>query len=680
MPVKWEDLAAGGAGAVDEFLFGLPEFIAKKIDRKKVEDYIKTHEKAYRTGETIGTVGSIFLPVPGVGLAKSALGIGKAAKVAGTAAKGLKGLGKLAAKGALSGAAEAGVRGITAEKTPEQILNDLRMGGLLGGAGGAVGGLLSKGISKIGSRAKDVAEEAVERSEKSILGLTALKGRDTNRLLKEMSGPGAKGLGKFKKAEMTREKLAKLIRDEGLYKAGADDRYFAQVSKDWDDIGKAFEGAYPDARGSQILGEAIKRGTDDIQDVMKMPGGKDAVDRLAKYLADTKDLQGIHPIKSYLANVVKDTFNPSKAMDANAAEAERALANILRRNMDDMSLEAAEQAGLKIDFKKRKDNYIFDRTLADSFARDQVAPMRVNTGSPTAEKLGMGLAGATLGGATGLGGEDLPIEERLAKAGRQALMGGVAGLAGSAMKGAASKLATRAIAGSKDLADLAAKAAPGIEDIAGKIAGKVTPEAAAITGGIAASSLSRRAAEAAEPQTPTEAEAAEAGASAGSGDQPAYVGKIMDRIKAYAASKGVDEGSPEFSQFAAMVEQATEGFDPEKVGGILYPDQAERAVYQRALSTARRMSEVLPAATSEAPGMFSGATEEQEMMRTAAIDQLAALVGDVAKERGSEKAAKTALTKILRGKEDPARKEELVRILLAQYGVDLDQLTEMGVI
>lgn len=62
------------------------------------------------------------------------------------------------------------------------------------------------------------------------------------------------------------------------------------------------------------------------------------------------------------------------------------------------------------------------------------------------------------------------------------------------------------------------------------------------------------------------------------------------------------------------------------------------------------------------------------------MDQLASLVGDVAKERGSEKAAKAALTKILGGRESPERKAELVRLLLAQYGVDLDALAEMGVV
>lgn len=159
MPVKWEDLAAGGAGAVDELLFGLPEFVAKKIDRKKVEDWIKANEPAYRTGEMVGTVGSMFLPVPGLGAIKGAKGAVTAARAlkgvdtAADIAKAAKGLalGQMAARGALSGAAEAGVRGVTSEKSLQDIAKDIQSGALFGAGGGVAGGLISRGSGSLGS-------------------------------------------------------------------------------------------------------------------------------------------------------------------------------------------------------------------------------------------------------------------------------------------------------------------------------------------------------------------------------------------------------------------------------------------------------------------------------------------------------------------------------------------------
>lgn len=687
MPIKWEDLAAGGAGAVDELLFGIPEFVAKKIDRKKVEDWIKANEPAYRTGETIGTIGSMFVPVPGLGAVKGAKGALTAARAIkgvdtaadlAKAAKAVKGLtlGQMAARGALSGAAEAGVRGVTSEKSLQDIAKDIQSGALFGAGGGVAGGLISKGLGKFGKRAEDLAGEARKMSDKAVIGLTPLKGRDTQRLLKDVAGPGAKGLGKFAKRDFTREALADIIRDEKLYLAGADDKYFAKVMKDWDDIGKAFETAYPDVRGSGVLAEAIKRGSDDIKKVMQMPGGKDAIDRLAKYLSDAKDLQGLNPVKTYLSNVVKDTFNPARATDANAAEAERALANILKRNVDDMSIDAAEKLGLDIDFAKRRKNYVFDRQIADAIAREDVAPLRVNTGSPTMEKLGMGLAGATLGGVSGAaGGEDVPIGERIGKAAKQAALFGAAGLAGSSLKGLSSKAASTAIAKSKPLAELAEKVAPSVA----RFAEKLTPEAGAVVGGQAASIISRQAKAEAAPETPAQEKAADTGAAAGAGE-PRYVSQVMDRMRAYAAARGVPEDSAEFQQFAQAVYAATEGFAPDKIGGILYPDPEERKAYTRALTAARRLSEIGPQAIAARPGLLVPETAEQKIARESAVDQLASLVGDVAKERGSEKAAKAALTKILGGRESPERKAELVRLLLAQYGVDLDALTEMGVV
>ena len=73
-------IVAGGESALNDVLFGLPEYVAKKIDRKSVEDYVNKYKKAHDIGSAVGTVGSMFIPVPGLGLVKAGAGAAKGAK------------------------------------------------------------------------------------------------------------------------------------------------------------------------------------------------------------------------------------------------------------------------------------------------------------------------------------------------------------------------------------------------------------------------------------------------------------------------------------------------------------------------------------------------------------------------------------------------------------------------
>ena len=134
---------------------------------------------------------------------------------------------KLAGRGALMGAGEAGLRGITSEKSLPEILKNIQSGATWGGVGGAAGGLISKGLSKAGKRAVPIAEEAVKKSDQAMLGtVEGLTGRSMNQLVKETAGPGAKGLGKFAKADFTRTAAAKIARENRLNLPGNAERYF----------------------------------------------------------------------------------------------------------------------------------------------------------------------------------------------------------------------------------------------------------------------------------------------------------------------------------------------------------------------------------------------------------------------------------------------------------------------
>ena len=691
MPVKWEDVLAGGAGAVDELLFGIPEYVAKKIDRQAVEGWINKNAPAYHTGETFGTVGSMFVPIPGLGAigaagkaGKAVAGAAKAADVAGDVAKAAKGakgldllsdLGRLAKRGAAEGAIESAVRGVTGEKKTEDILKDIQGGALFGAAGGAAGGLIGKGAKKLGERAEDIAGELSKWRKQYSLGSAGVTKRYAKQIAKDFAGPGAKGLGKFAKADDALTRAAKIIDEEKLAQWGADDRYFAAVRNDWDTMTKAFQKKYGDLSGPELFQVAAGKASKDIDELAKRAGAGKVADKITELAGEAQDWGDVFSFRENLDDAFKDTFNKQLYPKTSDAKAARDAVQTLRRGLDEAVADAAEGSGLsKAIIDKRRKNYIFDRGIANAFADEIFSPKSISAGSQTAMRLGTTAAAAGLGAATGE-----TDEEKL----KRALLGvGFAAggdvLGGMLSKGQA-KLATRAVAAAEPLAEALTKAAPKV----GALLGKASEGAAAQVGARAASEITRSAREAAAPQTKAEDDAAMAGAEVGAaGDTgtPAYVGRVMEGLARYAASKGVRTESDEYKAFVQQVYQATGGFQPEAIGGILYQDPAERAAYSKALEVARRLKETLPVATAEGPGFLQREGEAEGIQRQAATDQLAALVGDVAKATGTEKAAKAELAKIMKKKIPSEQKEALIRTLLAAYGVDVDALYEMGVV
>lgn len=705
--IDWGALGAGTLGAVDEALFGIPEFVAKKIDRKGVQDYIDKNAQAYHTGETVGTIGSMFIPLPGMGLIKGASAAGKVAKGVDTAldvaklakgadtaldvarlAKGadtaadvarLAGVGektakagidwaklaKLAKAGAISGAAEAGVRGVTSEKKPQDILKDIATGGAFGAAGGLAGGAISEALPRL-------TREAKKGTELAYLGTTDMKSRQALSYLKDMAGSNAKGIGKLKAVDNAREELYRVGKEIGAHVPGKLDDAVMKHAAMWDAIDNAVEAIAPNVRGSDLYTEAAK--SLDMDKLYKEFGEKEVNAFLKKTFKDGADRSGVANSRQFLRDIVDASYNPStikNGKDAGIQRMQRQIAQGLRSGVDDTVQKIAEKAGLDIDFAKLKRDYLPMRAFAESAARADITPARVNMGSQTAEKLAtqklmeqLGMAG--VGGALGASssGED-PMDKV-----KGAAIGALGGAIGSRAIGS---LATRGIAATGPVASKLAS-----------LVAKISPEAlqkgGAIVGGQAAAIIGNKAIQEAEPSTPKEQSAAETGANAGTGNQPAYMSKIFDEMKAYAQANGVSETDPQFGQFVKDVYAMTGGFAPDQVGAILYKDPAERAAYTKALMVSRRLSEVMPTATQKAPGLFSGETKEQKIERLAAVDQLASIVGDVAKEKGSEAAAKKSLNIILTGNEPPERKSELVKMLLLSYGVDLDQLSQMGVV
>lgn len=688
MPVKWQDLVAGGAGAIDEALFGIPEWALKKINREAVEKYIAANKKAYNIGEGIGTVGSMFIPIPGLGAAgavgkaaKAAKGLDTVTDLARVADKGVdlyrgaatlaggagdikKGidfakLGKMAKVGAASGAIEGGVRGITSEKTPEQILNDIKTGALFGAGGGVVGGALADNLPRwLG--------EASKNTQKAYLGTTDLGRRQALAYLKDVAGPGAKGIGKFKAADAGRKELVRVGREIGAHIPGKMDDAIIKHSATWGALDDIMEKAAPNVRGSDLYAQAMEKLN--VPELYKEFGEKEVNEFLKQIMAEGSNRSGLANIRAHLGDWLKASYNPStikSGKDAATQRMTKSIAGALRSGVDEIVMDTADKAGANIDFGKLKKDYLPMRAIAESAAIQDITPARFSMGSQTAEKL----AASSLLGATGYatGGEDTDIKDKLARA----ALGATAGALGSKALGG---LVTRGLSGANPVIEAAER---GI----GKIAPDIISRMGSQAGGEAASMFARTAVSQVPTETARESEAAAAGATAGTGDEKAYMSRITDSLRSYAVANGVQEDSPEYQKFVRDVYMLTDGFAPDKIAPVLYRDPAEQAAYTKALAVSRQLSDVMPRATKSAPGVLGfGGDEVEKLQRNAAIDQLAAIVGDVAKDRGSEKAAKKALDSILSGREDSSRKAELVKILLAQYGIDLDEITSLGVV
>lgn len=707
----YDELGAGTLGAIDEALFGVPEWVAKQIDRKGVEDYIKSHEPAYRTGELIGTVGGAFIPVGGI--AKGAFGAGKAglaalkgvkaadtaldiAKAADTSKKALS-LGQLAARGALTGAGEAGVRAFTSEKSLPEAIESIKSGAMFGAGGAAASNLLGKGLKKTSEFLKRNAGELEEGAEKAYLGLTDLSRRDTMSVLRDMSGKGAKGIGKLKKADSARQELVRVGKEIGAHIPGKADKNILDYAKQWDKLDEITEAFRPNIRASDAITEALPKV--DFEELYKTYG-KSNVDDLMKQMLDAgTDRTGLANVRKYLQDIVDVSYQPSglkSAKDAGYQSMSRDLAKSLRSGIDENILEMAEQQGVKLDFNKMKRDYLPMRAFAESTARDAVTPTRFNTGSGTAEKLiGQSLLGA---GAGYLGNPNEDI-------GQKALTGLAGGVLGAVGKKGAETLVRQGTAklgvpASQMLAKLAEK----LPEKFGKTAGKLADDGAeAIQAGFTAGAIpaageklgqiASQAIAATDPQTEGQAEGAKSGAIAASGDKSAYMSNIESKLKQAYAMSGLSEefGEDGFKEYASYVSQLTNGFSPDKMANVLYTDPEERKAYQKAYEVSQVLGKNLQGAQGYKQNFIDsiipdfGQSEEQKIGKEQSYRALQSVLADAIKQNapdigGAEKIADKQLASIMTANATPEQKQQMLMNVLQGYGVNINLLQQSGVL
>lgn len=690
--IGWEDILAGGAGAANEVLFGAPEWLIRKLGGgKQLDEKLAQYKKAHDIGSTVGLLGSAL--VPGKAIAKgvlkggkAALGLAKGAKEAETAldvlraggevgetgrlaklaeaGKAAEGLAKApeaarsilsyAGRGAGLGAAEQGARGFFKDEEPEQISKDVASGTLFGGLGGAAGGAISKFapmLARLGKKA----------TEKATIGLTNARTRDLLQTVQRLSGEGSGPMAQVRNVDDVRRELSDIIKAKKLYREGATESASYGVKSNFDKFDKIYEKTVGGQKGAEVLRGSLKAG--DIQSLQSKYDPeilKEAIDKVMKPVANRT---GLANIRSKLEDVAQYA-RKGKEESSEVANAMFDVAKIIRSNLDDAVLKAAEAAGEKIPANFKRE-YGLLLPIAKGEVRSEIAPTKFGLGSPTFEKAA---AASLLGGGGFLtGGAD----EDLGTKAKRAALGAALGFGGQKLLSAGLR---RGVSAADTLAGLAEKAAPKLAEETGKLSGTAARETANVA----------RAAQAAAPETEGEAEAAQDGAELGQAKREDYMSLVLSKLTDYAEANGIARDSPDFKDFISTVGGATQGtegpFDAEKMAGLLYPDPAERSTYLRALKVSRGLSANLPVALKSAGGfMGMGQEPETKIEKTAALDQLAETIGEVAEASGGTKAAaKKMLDTIVKSRVSQTEKRRMIQALMENYGVDFSTLGRVG--
>lgn len=667
---KIQELTRFGAGAVDELLFGLPEYVLKNLGKREdVEKWISKAPRTYKAGEVAGTVGSMFLPF---GL------LGKTAK-AGTAAAALKALpevatakravdwGKiasLAGRGSLAGGLESGVRNITSEsETP--FLEALKSGALWGAGGGIAGGLLAEKLPQIAKWAK-------KQTEKAVLGTTDARTRDLLGAVQKMSGPGSGAGYQSTKVDAIRSDISDFVKKNKLWKEGAVEKAYQKNKAVWKQLDDTFESVAGNKPASEFL-----KGVLDQADLADLTAKYDAetVKKAVEQVMNTVGPKtGLPRTRESLDKIIQYArkATPDKLPDQQFADALGDIAGRVRNNLDEAVINLAESQGAKIppNFKKE---WGLLQPIAKGEVRSEITPSKFNLGSPTWEKA---VAGSLIGGVGTGAMTPGDIEDRLKMGVEGAILGGLGTKAISAGL-------TRAVGKADTLAGKLRSIAPAIAE---------APGLGAIAGGRAAADVVNAAAKEAKPKTEEQAQAADIGAEGGkvevTGQPEAYLKNVDNRINEFWATSGAEQMYPgQLQVFKMILAQMTDNFNPEKTAGILFPMKDEREKFLKAYQVSKRLTASFALAEKAPTGILDSALDlfSDEATKTEQAAARADILGvltealDRAKSPDAAKTAKKILAEIASSPGTTQDKRKMLEDTLSRFGLDFGTLRTAGV-
>lgn len=710
-PKEQFDMAAALAGLGNEALLGIPEAVVRQIagegGKKAIDDYIEKHKESYGSGGLVGSIGSSFIPVVGLGgkiakgakMGAEALGAGKTAEKIGKIATGLDKLQNvksgagLIGKGALEGLIQQGIR--STASNDQDALQNIGLSTGLGAAGGVLGGALS--------RAKFGVEELGEEAAKGTLA-TALETptRVLQNWLKGMS-PGSLS----KKLESITPKIneaADIVAGNNLAKISlipkADKpekafEWFQVVKGHLDDMDKAYL-----SNPKPIDDSLIKSFDNVIADVSKEVRGdisgfgnitKEEVERTAgNLLLDVLDSPTLIQKRVDLNNLLDRSYmgmkngDPYKAVQYfTALNAKNALTEVTADFADSLG------ASGKLYKQALKEYGVLEGLVAPSLFRAE-SKIGSTGGSATAEKMA-----SQLGISKILAGEEVPVS------GLAQVLGG--NIIGRAVNVAAPYLADRAGAQTRKALlatgenPLFQKAAGKLEEGLGEKIGKgvgtaaaqniIDPEKLQVAEDLLNKEEKPIEGKEIDPTIPSmnrrQAEII-------AGGDPAKLESMLVQGVAEGFLKMTKgrygqptEDNPQFIQFLTsvtdeLIDPETKEFNPEIVANILFDNADDKKKYLRSIDALQKVDTTQKQA-SEASGIMGsikGLLGTSKPENVASKQALIGSIGEVGKVSGADtKDVEKLVESVLgSGDTDAVKKKKLLDIM-KQFNPDLKGVT-----
>lgn len=606
------------AGAADEALFGLPEFIARAINDEATENWIRENESGFRKGELVGTIGGSFIPTGallgrGLGAAGRALQgggrlgqtIGRGLTTAGRFMTGANMAGRsigaqvlgAAGRGAVEGGLESGIRAATNRR-------DVVGEGLTGAGFGAAGGALGEALRQT----RRILPELRKGTQGSVLGGAGLQSRNLRQALQRSTGAGSAG-ARIGRVQESLDDITDFVkRHPDLQHSWGRDDVLAAAYDQTRSMYKKLDELYDANKFSirRAMEEKLTTPTPETEDLLlSTPGAREMLTSLSKRV-DAARTMGAK--RKTLENIIERTDPARVSMPTEKTQAEFLAARMLRDELDDQVNNLARASGVP-DLQQAGKDWKALQALSGSEMRTMSQVPGTGTGSPTFEKA---LAGSVIGGAAGFGGSSADDPDRIRNTLLTALGGG---LAGSALSKTSGKLLQALGTKADDILEAATKN-PQIMNLLstlGRRVGRPIAQAAG-RGGASALAAQSRAQQAEympgstvrEPQqlelfgegatgqggaetlaSNPEAQAAQVGeATADRNENPSryeylVTQKLYERFAMTFPEYANDAAA--FQEFIGYARQASNNFDPTRTAELLFPHPDERKAYLDAL-------------------------------------------------------------------------------------------------
>jgi hypothetical protein len=658
--VTWDDIGAGAMGAGNGLLFGIPEFIYRRLGGEKdYQDFLQKHKTAYDVGNVAGAIGSTFIPVAGV-LGKGVQGAELGAKAlqgaklleggaeAAKAAGGFSKIANMAAKGALTGGIEGGVRGVTGSDPGQELqggIQGAQSGATWGGIAGTAGGLISQAAPKIAAIAK-------KGTEKAVLGTTEGKARQFIQMVQEMTPPGSGPGAKLVRSDALRGDLVDFIKSKKLWEEGAVEREYNRVSGEFNKFDQVYDSAAGNRPAKDVLAGLLD--PEDTQFLAQKYQGNPEALKAAQdsILQDIGNVSGAAPIREQLKNIAEHArnakVNPALPFaDAQFNAARYDIAKTLRNNLDTSVMRVAEDSGIPIDPNFKRD-WGFLQPLEKGALKADWTPATGGLGSNTFPKFAMG---AILPGSMGVSGfvsgdNNQDIGTRLANAAAGTVLGyGLQkGLGRLGVKGAAlmNTLANKA----PGIAENLAENTGAVQTVSAGLGSLISPQSAAVPPGTATAGYAggRTGAPTSAPG-PIESD-------------PVNMGRIENGLNMawLQQTRGLygpaNESNQLYKRFhdSAMYALTDNGqsaqINPRLAANLMFQDPKQKEAYLKTIDAQEKLESAFPTAgrTMGLAGSVFGGIGHPEA--SAAHASIVKAVSDAA---GGGKEVESAVNRILRG-------------------------------